>query len=239
MLVVDTLLANHNRPKKRSQDVKSAFLNGVIDEEVNVAQPPDFVDFQRPNHVNKLKKALYGLKQDPKAWKRFLTLDKDSEPIDSTKYRGMIGEVKLLSKLRSSPIVLTSKQKHIEIRHHFLKDNVVKKYITIDKIPLGENVANILTKPLEKDQFDYLRLGLGLMLPEEEEEKKGQDDEVKEPLSPKLNEDEYSICCENATHMMNALKEARMESREMLLSILHSLKMLLGIISKMNRKLED
>ncbi|GJW38961.1 hypothetical protein Tco_0064806 [Tanacetum coccineum] len=64
-------------------------------------------------------------------------------------------------------------------------------------------------------------------------------DEVKEPLSPKLNKDEYSICCENATHMMNAFKEARMESREMLLSILHSLKMLLGIISKMNRKLED
>ncbi|GKC93421.1 hypothetical protein Tco_1158863, partial [Tanacetum coccineum] len=56
---------------------------------------------------------------------------------------------------------------------------------------------------------------------------------------PKLNEDEYSICCENTTHMMNAFKEARMESREMLLSIHHSLKMLLDIISKMNRKLED
>ncbi|GKD93981.1 hypothetical protein Tco_1373818 [Tanacetum coccineum] len=64
-------------------------------------------------------------------------------------------------------------------------------------------------------------------------------DKVKEPLIPKLNEDEYSICCENTTHMMNALKEARMESREMLLSIHHSLKMLLDIISKMNRKLED
>nr|GEY15474.1 hypothetical protein [Tanacetum cinerariifolium] len=56
-------------------------------------------------------------------------------------------------------------------------------------------------------------------------------DKVKEPLSPKLNEDEYSICCENTTHMMNALKEARMESREMLLSIHQSLKMLLDIIS--------
>ncbi|GJS18294.1 hypothetical protein Tco_0201531 [Tanacetum coccineum] len=63
-------------------------------------------------------------------------------------------------------------------------------------------------------------------------------DKVKEPLSPKLNEDEYSICCENTTHMMNALKEA-MESREMLLSIYHSLKMLLDIIFKINRKLED
>ncbi|GJW71792.1 hypothetical protein Tco_0128709 [Tanacetum coccineum] len=64
-------------------------------------------------------------------------------------------------------------------------------------------------------------------------------DKVKVPLSPRMNGDEYSICCENTTHMMNALKEAIMESREMLLSIHHSLKMLLEIISKMNRKLED
>ena len=49
-------------------DVKRAFLNGVIDEEVYVAQPPSFVDFQKPNHVYKLKKALYGLKQAPKSW---------------------------------------------------------------------------------------------------------------------------------------------------------------------------
>ncbi|GKA09891.1 hypothetical protein Tco_0689324 [Tanacetum coccineum] len=64
-------------------------------------------------------------------------------------------------------------------------------------------------------------------------------DKVKESLSPRLNEDEYCICCENTTHMMNSLKEARMKSREMLLSIHHSLKMLLDIISKMNMKLED
>nr|GEU79953.1 hypothetical protein [Tanacetum cinerariifolium] len=64
-------------------------------------------------------------------------------------------------------------------------------------------------------------------------------DKVKEPLSPRFHDDEYSICCENITHMMTALKEARMEPREMLLSIHHTLKMLLDIISKMNRKLED
>ena len=46
-------------------DVKISFLNGFINEEVYVSQPPSFEDHQHPNHVYKLKKALYGLKQAP------------------------------------------------------------------------------------------------------------------------------------------------------------------------------
>ncbi|GKD21495.1 retrovirus-related pol polyprotein from transposon TNT 1-94, partial [Tanacetum coccineum] len=378
-------------------DVKSAFLNGFINEEVYVAQPPGFIDFEKPDHVYKLKKDLYGLKQAPKAWydrlkaflikheykmgmvdntlftkkkssnliivqiyvddiifgstcqdmcdefakimhdefemsmmgelnfflglqikqmedgiffnqskyikemlKKFgledskpmktpmssdtkLTKDEECESVDSTKYRGMIGSLLYLTasrpdimfsvclcarfqeapktshleavkrifietvvyvdsdhtgdyvdrkstsgictfvgccltswfskkqtalaistteaeyvsvgkvcqqalwtkqalidydvRLDDVPImcdnkgaidlsknpVQHSRTKHIKIRHHFLRDNVQKGHISIKKVPSVDNIADILTKPLKRELFNYLRLSLGIM----------------------------------------------------------------------------
>ncbi|GKA50311.1 retrovirus-related pol polyprotein from transposon TNT 1-94 [Tanacetum coccineum] len=60
--------AAHKNMTIYQMDVKMAFLNGELKEEVYVSQPEGFVDQDNPSHVYKLKKALYGLKQAPRAW---------------------------------------------------------------------------------------------------------------------------------------------------------------------------
>ncbi|KAM0001541.1 putative RNA-directed DNA polymerase [Helianthus debilis subsp. tardiflorus] len=59
-------------------DVKSAFLNGELSEEVYVSQPDGFVIKGKENNVYKLNKALYGLRQAPRAWNAKLDKKSDS-----------------------------------------------------------------------------------------------------------------------------------------------------------------
>ncbi|GJU30561.1 copia protein, partial [Tanacetum coccineum] len=63
----------------------------------------------------------------------------------------------------SKNLVQHSRTKHIDIRHHFLRDNVQKGNISIEKVSSEDNIADILTKPLKREPFNYLRLGLGMM----------------------------------------------------------------------------
>ncbi|GJY26890.1 hypothetical protein Tco_0401616 [Tanacetum coccineum] len=53
--------------------------------------------------------------------------------------------------------------KRIEIRYHFLRDNVQKGNISIEKVSSKDNIVDILTKPLKREPFNYLRLCLGMM----------------------------------------------------------------------------
>nr|GEX05854.1 copia protein [Tanacetum cinerariifolium] len=229
-------------------DLKSAFINGFINDEVYVAQPSGFIDFAKPNHVYRLKKALYGLKQAPKACvclcarfqenpktshleavKRifryvkgtmhlglwypkgsdiktivyadsghagdyvdrkstsgictfmgcFLTswfLKKqtalaisttETEYVSARKacqqalwmkkalvyYDIRLDDIPIMCDNKgaidiSKNLVQHSRTKHIEIHHHFLRDNVQKGKFSIEKVSSEDNIADILTKPL-------------------------------------------------------------------------------------------
>nr|GEX05655.1 hypothetical protein [Tanacetum cinerariifolium] len=110
-------------------DVKMTFLNGILKEEVYVAQPPGFVSKKYPDHVYALDKALYDLKQAPRAWYDILSkflidsgfqkvptpmveqaklkLDLVGKPIDHTDYRSMIGSLMYLTSSRPDIIFAT------------------------------------------------------------------------------------------------------------------------------------
>ena len=60
--------------KIHQMDVKTAFLNGVVEKEVYVEQPLGFETHDRESHVCRLKKSLYGLKQAPRTWYSRLTI---------------------------------------------------------------------------------------------------------------------------------------------------------------------
>nr|GEX09309.1 reverse transcriptase domain-containing protein [Tanacetum cinerariifolium] len=68
--------AAHTNMVVYQMDVKTAFLNRNLREDVYVSQPDGLVDQDNPNHVYKLKKALYGLKQAPRAWRSFLNTER-------------------------------------------------------------------------------------------------------------------------------------------------------------------
>ncbi|GKA27660.1 retrotransposon protein, putative, ty1-copia subclass [Tanacetum coccineum] len=70
-------------------DVKTAFLNGIIREEVYVSQLDGVIDQDNPNHVYKIKKALYGLKQAPRACPRGIFLNQSKYALWIIKKYGM------------------------------------------------------------------------------------------------------------------------------------------------------
>nr|GFA53267.1 integrase, catalytic region, zinc finger, CCHC-type, peptidase aspartic, catalytic [Tanacetum cinerariifolium] len=115
--------AAHKNMVVYQMDVKTAFLNGNLREEVYVSQSDGFVDQDNPNHVYKLKNALYGLKQALRAWngndlllkygfescdlldtpmveKSKLDEDKEGKVVDPSHYRGMIGTLLYLTASR-------------------------------------------------------------------------------------------------------------------------------------------
>ncbi|GJU51722.1 retrovirus-related pol polyprotein from transposon TNT 1-94 [Tanacetum coccineum] len=94
-------------------DVKTAFLNGELKEEVYVSQPEGLFDPDNPTHVYRLKKTLYGLKQAPRAWyntlSRFLLESKLSNGVvDPTLFTQKIGKHILLVQIYVDDIIFAS-----------------------------------------------------------------------------------------------------------------------------------
>ncbi|GKE10494.1 retrovirus-related pol polyprotein from transposon TNT 1-94 [Tanacetum coccineum] len=277
-------------------DVKTAFLNGELREEVYVSQPEEFIDPDHPNHVFRMKKALCRLKQAPHAWydllskfllsqklskgavnptlftkkegkdilmkygmdssdpvdtpivdKTKLDVDLQGIPIDPTRYHGMIGSLMYLTSSRPdlvfavcmcARIALTayadadhagcqdtrrsmsgivrflgdrivrwsskkqnnttissteaeyialsdvgvpkhSRSKHIDVRYHFIKEQVENGVVELYLVRIDYQLADIFTKALPRKRFEFLlnKVGMKSMssetlknLAEEEEE---------------------------------------------------------------------
>ncbi|GKF66623.1 hypothetical protein Tco_0193140 [Tanacetum coccineum] len=60
-------------------------------------------------------------------------------------------------------LVFHSKTKHIEIRHHFIRDSNEKKLIQMIKIHTNQNVADLLTKSFDVGRFQYLIASIGIL----------------------------------------------------------------------------
>ncbi|XP_071694793.1 uncharacterized protein [Rutidosis leptorrhynchoides] len=104
--------AAHKRFTVYQMDVKTAFLNNILQEEVYVGQPEGFVDSKCPNYVYLLFKALYGLKQAPMACPTPMSInislhaDLDGQSFDQTLYRSQIGSLMYLTASRPASCLL-------------------------------------------------------------------------------------------------------------------------------------
>jgi hypothetical protein len=108
--------ATYHGFKLYQMDVKSAFLNGPIKEEVYVEQPPGFEDSEYTNHVYKLSKALYELKQAPRAWYECLrdfliTNDFKVEKADPTLFTKTIAKYLFVCQIYVDDIIFGSTNK--------------------------------------------------------------------------------------------------------------------------------
>ncbi|GJT58837.1 retrovirus-related pol polyprotein from transposon TNT 1-94 [Tanacetum coccineum] len=127
-------------------DVKTAFLNGILKEEVYVGQPPGFVSKQYPDHVYALDKALYGLKQAPRAWYDVLS----KFLIDSGFQKGSI----------DTTLFIKKKGKHIMLIQIYVDDIIFgstnPKYCT--------KFSELMVKRFEMSMMGEMKFFLGLQV---------------------------------------------------------------------------
>nr|GEX95671.1 retrovirus-related Pol polyprotein from transposon TNT 1-94 [Tanacetum cinerariifolium] len=147
-------------------DVKTTFLNGELKKEVYVSQPEGFVDPDHTTHVYRIKKALYGLTQAPRAWYETLSWillkNKFSKgAVDPTDYGFAFNKIPLYCNDRSAIAlycnnVQHSRSKHIDIRHHFIREQVENGVFEFYFVTTDYQLVNIFTKALPREWFEFL-----------------------------------------------------------------------------------
>ncbi|GJZ06013.1 retrovirus-related pol polyprotein from transposon TNT 1-94 [Tanacetum coccineum] len=133
-------------------DVKTAFLNGELKEEVYISQPEGFVDQDNPTHVYKLKKALYGFKQSPHAWyvmlSSFLISQHFSKgAVDPTLFTRKAGKELLLVQIYVDDIIFAS-------TNTALCNKFDKLMTTKFKMSMMGQIDSVDTPMVEKNKLD-------------------------------------------------------------------------------------
>ncbi|GJS77797.1 retrovirus-related pol polyprotein from transposon TNT 1-94 [Tanacetum coccineum] len=127
-------------------DVKSAFLNGKISEEVYVQQPPGFESSEFPDHVCKLDKSLYRLKQAPRAWYKTLS----TFLIQHKFVRGTINNTLFIYKTKSDVIIV-----------QIYVDDII---FGSTSVKLSKQFAKLMTKKYEMSMMGELTYFLGFQI---------------------------------------------------------------------------
>ena len=139
-------IACHLNFKLYQMDVKSAFLNVMLQEEVYVEQPKGFVDPYKPNDVYKLKRALYGLKQAPQAW-----YDKLTSYLTKNEFKRGNAD---------STLFIRKDKKHFVVAQVYV-DHIVFGYIDEN---LATSFADEMKKMFEMSMMGELTYFLGLQM---------------------------------------------------------------------------
>nr|GEV78137.1 integrase, catalytic region, zinc finger, CCHC-type, peptidase aspartic, catalytic [Tanacetum cinerariifolium] len=135
--------AAHKNMVVYQMDVKTAFLNGNLWEEVYVSQSDGFVDQDNPNHVYKLKKALYGLKQAPldtsMMEKSKLDEDKEEKVVDPSHYHERL--ISWSSKRQKSVAISSTKAEYIALsgccaQILWMRSQILDYGLRFNKIPM-------------------------------------------------------------------------------------------------------